>query len=224
MGVKNDVHREIEADLDFEFVQLSVRLALPPSPLLTASQQAKRVEIELKKKCKEWRIKIANGFALCLNVAQELFGEEGLESKMILQEQFAQLTSKEATEQIADKIIRGASCKELLNIPHRVLNILYKSAKVLLERSLNSEAQAAFWALVFFHHTSYPLWLGLGISSFNLQEYTLALRVFQEAHKLWPQESSLYLYQANCMRALGEIGAAKQLIDCSNQSKKGKSL
>jgi TolA-binding protein len=191
MGNPESLCRELEEALGANLARLSVQVAPAPNQLVTSAQQAKRLELQMQKRCAELREKSSRGLGFCLKRLEELTTEKAAFVKESLKKAFLPLQTKEEVQRLTELVALGNTWKELLGVSLEVLDALYKAAKSFLESGQYQEAEDAFSYLVLIDHSSYCFWLGLGISRSQLQQQEAAQMAFKVASELAPDNQKL---------------------------------
>lgn len=118
--------------------------------------------------------------------------------------------SDEEIINIFDKVSKGASMAEIMQIPNESLQAGYAMACSLFAAKNYNDAETLFRSLCMYDEKNARNWIGLGLCCEKRGELYLALSSYANAADL--QESqypkALYLV-ASCLHRLGNDGAAK---------------
>jgi tetratricopeptide (TPR) repeat protein len=121
--------------------------------------------------------------------------------------------SEEDFTQLSLCIFQEKSWKQQLGISNMCMHSLYEGAKTLFEEKKYGHAEKAFFMICSIDPTQEAYWIGLGHSSFQVQNYQQAIRAYSMADAINQENSWPHIWAANCFEKEYDFDSAKLALN-----------
>lgn len=123
------------------------------------------------------------------------------------------INTKDAFVKLEQGFSQERTWKESLGISDICMQSLYEGARSLFERKEFEPACQAFFVICAIDPSQSAYWIGLGHSSFQLQNYEQALVAYAMAGGIDPENAWPHIWAANCFEEENDFPQAKMALN-----------
>lgn len=178
-----------------------------PTPLLSPTQQHKKLKTKIKDSIYELRNVSEKGWMALLTELHEMDLERFASISDHLELSEEQWEALEDDARVREVFSSGGCMQSLLNWPDEVTDALYDAAVSLYEKKRFEEAISSFTILTCLNPKKCDYWVGLGLSKqIGMRNWKGALEAYFYAMGLEQSNPYAFVYYAECLEQLGENG------------------